>query len=227
MNIQFATQFLREELDEFDSLRSALSELGASKDTIDLLVNAVAKGRIEPSKAIEIVKSTVVREDGAAGSMTGGGTTGGASFTPGTGEQYASTQAFKRVKEDAPILAGGKADISTYTQDGFTGAPSIPNRKSKAIDYKKLFEDDLVSENYSRFKTETKVRPKAEQYHQAIKVANRKLDEVNKILEFTSRMKNELSEGEQTLEVKGHTVKAAEKLKAKIAEAYKKIKTLS
>jgi hypothetical protein len=37
MNNQFATQFLREEVDEFDSLRSMLSQLGASEDSIELL----------------------------------------------------------------------------------------------------------------------------------------------------------------------------------------------
>ena len=94
MNNQFATQFLREEMDEFDSLRSMLSQLGASEETVELLVNAVAKGHLEPSKAVEIIKSTVMREDGAAapagGSTTGGGVTNGATFTPGNGEQYAA-----------------------------------------------------------------------------------------------------------------------------------------
>ena len=54
-------------------------------------------------------------------------TTGtGASFAPGTGAQYASPKAFKRKDE-----IGEPFDIPN---------PSIPNRKSKFIDYKKLFE---------------------------------------------------------------------------------------
>ena len=105
MNNQFATQFLREEVDEFDSLRSMLSQLGASEDSVELLVNAVAKGHLQPSKAVEIVKSTTMNEDGAAaaapagGSTTGGGVTNGATFTPGTGEQYAGKK--KKYQEDA------------------------------------------------------------------------------------------------------------------------------
>ena len=54
-------------------------------------------------------------------------TTGtGASFTSGTGAQYASPKAFKRKDE-----IGEPFTIPN---------PSIPNRKSKFIDYKKLFE---------------------------------------------------------------------------------------
>ena len=54
-------------------------------------------------------------------------TTGtGASFTPGAGEQYSSPKSFKKRDEiGEPFI---------------TPNPSIPNRKSKFIDYKKLFE---------------------------------------------------------------------------------------
>ena len=54
-------------------------------------------------------------------------TTGtGASFAPGTGAQYASPKSFKKRDEIGEPFT--------------TPNPSIPNRKSKFIDYKKLFE---------------------------------------------------------------------------------------
>ena len=54
-------------------------------------------------------------------------TTGtGASFTPGTGAQYASPKAFKKRDEIGEPFT--------------TPNPSIPNRPSKFIDYKQLFE---------------------------------------------------------------------------------------
>jgi hypothetical protein len=57
-------------------------------------------------------------------------TTGtGASVTPGTGEGVATKYAF------------GKRDNKGTPKD-WKEAPSIPNRKSKAIDYKQLFEKD-------------------------------------------------------------------------------------
>ena len=59
-------------------------------------------------------------------------TTGtGASFSSGQGEQYASPKAFK-IKKDKKEGIDSPFDHS---------APSIPNRPSKAIDYKQLFEE--------------------------------------------------------------------------------------
>ena len=233
MNNQFTTQFLLEELDEFDSLRNMLRELGASEDSIELLVNAVAKGHLTPSKAVEIVKGTVMREDGAGaaggGSATGGGVTNGATFTPGNGEQYAAGTRRKKYQEDAPRLAGGKkANIKTYTQDGFTKAPSAEaaGRKLKSIDVEELWEEEPLNENYYSFRNETKTRNKSEQFHEAVKIINKKLDEVNRLLEFTGTLKTELSEGEDNFEVKTNTKKAMNKVRGKVVEAYQKLKQL-
>ena len=56
-------------------------------------------------------------------------TTGtGASFASGTGEQYATPKAFKKRKDE-------------IGEPFSTPSPSIPNRKSKVIDYKKLFQE--------------------------------------------------------------------------------------
>ena len=56
-------------------------------------------------------------------------TTGtGASFTPGTGAQYATPKAFKIKKDEIG---------EPFTKPN----PSIPNRKSKFMDYKQIFED--------------------------------------------------------------------------------------
>ena len=59
---------------------------------------------------------------------------GGASFTPGTGAQYATPYAFSK--------KGQKTNKATQTMQkfGYKLAPSIPNRKSKAIDYKQVME---------------------------------------------------------------------------------------
>ena len=244
MNNQFATQFLLEELDEFESLRSMLSQLGASEDSIEVLVNAVAKGHIEPSKAVDIIKATAMHEDGAAaaaptgGSTTGGGVTNGASFTPGTGEQYAAgtKKVRKSLGEDAPRLAGepsktdsqGTKNLNAYKSAGFTKAPSAEEagKKLKSIDVEELWEEEPLNENYFRFRNETKTRSKPEQYHQAVKTITKKLDEVNRLLEFTGTLKTELSEGEDAFEVKHNTKKAMDKVRGKVVEAYKKLKQL-
>ena len=208
MNNQFATQFLREE-EEFPGLEKAFQDLGADDILIGMFMKAVERKIITPEKALEIVKSTLgVNEM----SSTGGGVTNGAAFQAGAGEQYASPGAFlknkkRKYQEDAPRLAGGKkADIHTYTQDGFTKAPSAKEagKHIKGVDVKELWEE---SRQYSQFKRETGTRSKPDQMHEAAKRIQNKLQEIEKLLEFTSQLKNELSEGEQTLEYKHNTKK--------------------
>jgi len=77
-------------------------------------------------------------------------------------------------------------------------------KTSKVVDYKKIFEvktlNDIIKEEllnevtYSRFKSEVKFRTKSEQLHKAIREVKRKLQEIDRIVEYTSRMKQELSE---------------------------------
>jgi len=165
-------------------------------------------------------------------SSTGGGVTNGATFTPGNGEQYAMGSkkiSRKKLGEDAPRLAGGKkANISTYTADGFTKAPSAEEaaKSIKGVDVKDLWGKKALEENYSKFRNETRTRGKSEQFHEAVKIINKKLDEVNKLLEFTGTLKTELSESEDTFEVKTYTKKSMDKVRGKVIEAYQKLKQL-
>lgn len=72
-------------------------------------------------------------------------TGGTATFKAGTGEQYATTKAFKKkneVKDKEPKLAAGKAEIYAQKKWGWKPAPSIPNRPSKGgFQYKQMFEE--------------------------------------------------------------------------------------
>jgi hypothetical protein len=238
MNIQFQSQFLLED-DEHRWLRDMFQELGASDEAIEMFIEAIQQKLITPEVAVKIIKSTTtgMNEDGAAaapagGSTTGGGVTNGASFTPGNGEQYAMGSrkiSRKKLGEDAPRLAGGKkANISTYTNDGFTKAPSAEEaaKSIKGVEVKDLWGKKALEENYYSFRNETKTRGKSEQFHEAVKIINKKLDEVNKLLEFTGTLKSELSESEDVFEVKTNTKKAMDKVRGKVVEAYQKLKQL-
>ena len=67
-------------------------------------------------------------------------TTGtGASFTPGTGAQYATPKAFKKKKDEIG---------EPFTKPN----PSIPNRKSKFFDYKQIFEDNIEELKFNPIK---------------------------------------------------------------------------
>jgi hypothetical protein len=226
---------------------------------------------------------------------------GGATFTPGTGEQMATNKAFKKktkkeVKDVEPKLAAGKAKIYMKDKWGWKDAPSVPNRPSKGgFIYKQLFEEldnfvkekihigtdtktdsniyfepatgafsinvidaagnrwnklqvntiddvvakfpnwkwtqagkteisDALNENYSKFKTETKTRGKADQFHQAVREVRKKVQEINRLFEYVSRLKSELSEGEGGLKYKAHTEKALSKIKEMVAELNQNIK---
>lgn len=244
MNNQFATQYLRETVDP-DWLQNYMQSLGADEELVQFTLTLIEKGLITPERAIEIMKETLgLNEDGGAaaaapagGSTTGGGVTNGASWSGGSGEQYAmgTKKVRKSLGEDAPMLAGepsktnkqGAKNLSAYKSAGFTKAPSAAEagKKLKSIDVEELWEESL-NENYFRFRNETKMRGKSEQFHEAVKIINKKLDEVNRLLEFTGTLKTELSEGEDSFEVKTNTKKAMDKVRGKVVEAYQKLKQL-
>jgi hypothetical protein len=230
---------------------------------------------------------------------------GGATFTPGTGEQMATNKAFKKktkkeVKDVEPKLAAGKAKIYMKDKWGWKDAPSVPNRPSKGgFIYKQLFEElndfvkenqlninneaidkihigtdtktdsdiyfepstgtfsinvidaagnrtnklqvntiddvlakfpnwkwtskgkaefsDTLNEGYTQFKNETKTRSKPDQFHQAIREVKKKVQQINKMYEYVSRLKTELSEGEDGLKYKMHTEKALNKIKEMVS----------
>ena len=180
----------------------------------------------------EIKKTTGIDETTGVGGMVTGGPTA-ATFTPGAGEQMAPKKAFRKKKkyqEDAPKLAAGKANISTYTKDGFKKAPSAEaaGKNIKGVQVKSLWEEPLNEVNrYSQFKKEAAIRSKPEQMHQAAKMIHNKLDEITKLLEFTQQMRSDLSEGEETLEYKHNTKKVFEKINSKVVEVYSKVKSIS
>lgn len=164
-------------------------------------------------------------------SMTGTGAT----FTPGTGEQTAPRATKKVVrkklkpeaKDVEPKYAAGVAKNYVKYKWGWKDAPSVPNRPSKGgFIYKQLFEElsSAVNENYSKFKTETKTRGKSDQFHQAVREVRKKVQEINRLFEYVSRLKSELSEGEGGLKYKVHTEKALQKIKEMVSALNQNVK---
>ena len=75
--------------------------------------------------------------------------------------------------------------VSTYYKENMN--ESITN----------IVKEELLNEvTYGKFKNEIKFRTKNEQLHKAIREVKRKLAEIDRIVEYTSRMKQELSENE-------------------------------
>jgi hypothetical protein len=122
----------------------------------------------------------------------------GASFSAGYGENYATPRAFGKKK-------GDNRAVKFLKKMGWTVADLTLPKNSKMFDYKKIYEmklNDMIEQgvlnevSYGKFKKEVTYRTKSEQLHKAIREVKRKLAEIDRIVEYTSRMKQELSEGE-------------------------------
>jgi hypothetical protein len=161
----------------------------------------------------------IVKKVDEEGSVTGGGE----AYLPGLDvpEKVYKAGYTEKVQEDKdvePKLAAGK---SKNIMKGWKDAPSIPNRPSKGgFIYKQLFEA-LKEPLQEGIKTDITRRSKSQQFNQAAKLANKKLKEVNSILEYASKLKIELNEAGNA-----PSTRLMEKIKISVIEAYKKIKEL-
>lgn len=138
---------------------------------------------------------------------------------------------------------GNNVATKTAMSQGYTKAPAMPS-DSKILDYKQLtgkkpktskiyesiesiVKEELLNEgNYNKFKTEVKLRTKNEQLHKAIKEVKRKLMEIDRIVEYTSMMKQELSEGEEGLKYWKITENNLSKISEMVDNLNNKIKNL-
>ena len=135
----------------------------------------------------------LVRKELEEMSGTGGGS---GSMMGGPGMAYATPRAFAKPGQKS------NAAVKNAEESGWKLAKKPTT--SKVVDYKKIFEvkslNDIIEQEllnevtYSKFKSEVKFRTKSEQLHKAIREVKRKLAEIDRIVEYTSRMKQELSE---------------------------------
>jgi hypothetical protein len=120
-----------------------------------------------------------------------------------TGKKKKKVKIYKESDYDKASQYGAE---SGYTKaSGYTGV----GRDNHASTYYKenmneslinIVKEELLNEvTYHKFKNEVKFRTKNEQLHKAIREVKRKLAEIDRIVEYTSRMKQELSEGEEGL----------------------------
>lgn len=108
----------------------------------------------------------------------------------------------------------GDSDLDDEIED-------VQYKTSNAEDYL----EDLY-ESYSKFVKETKTRSKSQQFYEAARQVDKKLREINKILEYTSKLKTELFEDGHCEDCGRRMNKIMEKITKNIAEAYKKTKNI-
>jgi hypothetical protein len=158
-------------------------------------------------------------------------TGGGASFTAGSGENYATPFAFGKKK-----VKGENRAVKFLKKMGWTVADLTLPKHSKMFDYKKIYEmklNDMIEQgilnevSYGKFKKEVTFRTKSEQLHKAIREVKRKLSEIDRIVEYTSRMKQELSEGEEGVKYWKATQKNVANISEMVNQLNNKIKNLN
>ena len=88
-------------------------------------------------------------------------------------------------------------------------------------------EKQLNEVRYSQFKTQSKTRAPQEQLHMGVKEIYRKLDEINRLVEFTSRMKTELKGDAKEMNFLKRTHNSLFKINEKIQSINEKIKGLT
>ena len=108
--------------------------------------------------------------------------------------------------------------------DGLVDIAVGPQKKIITVSQDEVKIVGEINESYSRFKNETKTRGKSDQFHQAVREVRKKVQEINRLFEYVSRLKSELSEGEGGLKYKVHTEKALEKIKEMVAQLNQNIK---
>lgn len=107
--------------------------------------------------------------------------------------------------------------------------PSAKKKGVKIYEMKlnDIIDQELLSEvTYHKFKNEVKYRTKAEQLHKAIREVKRKLQEIDRIVEYTQRMKQELSEGDG-IQYWNRTNKAVAAISEMVNHLNNKIKNLN
>ena len=204
-----------------------------AEELIDMLMGMIASGQITVDQAKEMIRNAPENVDEM--SATGGGAaTGGATFTPGSGMQYAQAldqpkkKPKKEVKDKEPKLAAGKIK-QNYAVDkfGFTPAPSIPNRPSTGgFQYKDLWgESESLQESYSKFKKAARERNGTGQLNAGISIVRKKLAEVHKMMEYLATLKSDLSTAGMVNET-SHTKKSLAKMTEMITQIYVQHKKL-
>lgn len=106
-----------------------------------------------------------------------------------------------------------KGGGSTFAREMVFHPSKLEHQKSDDKEDMETLEEGL--------KTEIKVRSKKQQFQEATKMVNKKLKEINSILEFAHGIKTDLQEVECE-----SCSRMMENMKLNIAEAYKKMKTL-
>jgi hypothetical protein len=144
----------------------------------------------------ELIKQNLEEMDGAT------------STTASAGGEYTGKYFIKKPKKTegkTPTLAAEKANISTYTKDGFEKVPKGMPSDSKMFDYKqfpstpkpktfKLYKEDQEQINeisYRRFSEKVSKVTTERKIARALNEVAKRIREIEQVIEYSNRLKTE------------------------------------
>ena len=139
---------------------------------------------------------------------------------------------YKMYQESEYDRASVSSLPSGYDAASPSSAPSLYLKKSEYTSENMntlldIIDQELINEaTYSKFKKDISYRSKTEMLHKGIKQVKRKLAEIDRIVEYTSRMKQELSEGEEGIKYWKATVNNVTQISEMVNNLNEKIKNL-
>jgi len=130
-------------------------------------------------------------------------------------------QAFRKPKKQHETSKSGHEDLPNPDK-------YFELVKFKIVDPKKAKKEEPLNEvRYSQFKSQSKTRTPQEQLHMGVKQIQHKLDEINKLVEFATRMKTELKGDADQMNYLKRTHNSLFKINEKIQDINNKIKGLT
>jgi hypothetical protein len=134
---------------------------------------------------------------------------------------YATPKAFKKPKKQHETSKSGHEDLPNPDK-------YFELVKFKIVEPQEEKKKETINEvRYSQFKNEAQKRKPQEQLHMGVKKIQHTLDEVNKLVEFATRMKTELKGDADQMNYLKRTHNALIKINEKIQSINEKIKGLT
>ena len=134
---------------------------------------------------------------------------------------YATPKAFRKPKKQHETSKSGHEDLPNPDKH-------FELVKFKIVEPQKEKKKEPITEvRYSQFKNEAQKRKPQEQLHMGVKKIQHTLDEVNKLVEFATRMKTELKGDADQMNYLKRTHNALIKINEKIQSINEKIKGLT
>jgi hypothetical protein len=175
-------------------LKDSISSFKLKPQTFTQGVDLIKKENMDIKEYIKNLVRDVLDEESTTAGVPG--YLSANAFSPKGQKTNAAT---KTAKSQGMKLAptGMPSDSKVRDYKAIWKSAEKPSYKMYKENLEKLIQEELLNEaTYKQFKKEVKHRTKAEQLHKAMREVKKKINEIDRIVDYTQRMKQELSEGD-------------------------------